>query len=62
MHDDATFALPAETLTSDERLTALAAILASAIAQTKSLETNDNSPIDEDSALGIFTIALGPRS
>lgn len=46
MPDDITFSPPAETLTTDERLTELAAILAGAIARTNPPETNENSPHD----------------
>lgn len=54
MQDDIAFAPPAETLTTDERLAELAAILASAIARTNPRETNDNSPLDGDSSLDIL--------
>jgi hypothetical protein len=47
MQDDIAFAPPAETLTTDERLAELAAILASAIARTNPRETNENSPLSE---------------
>ncbi|MBD3763144.1 MAG: hypothetical protein IE929_20705, partial [Rhizorhabdus sp.] len=54
MQDDIAFAPPADTLTTDERLAELAAILASAIARTKPLETNEISPLDGDSSLDIL--------
>lgn len=56
MHDDIAFAPPAETLTTDERLTELAAILASAIARTNPLEMNENSSLDGDSSLDILAL------
>lgn len=56
MQDDITFAPSAETLTTDERLTELATILASAIARTNPPETNDNSPLDGDSSLDILAL------
>jgi hypothetical protein len=56
MPDDITFAAPAETLSTDERLTELAAVLASAIARTNPLATNENSPLDGDSSLDILAI------
>jgi hypothetical protein len=56
MQDDIAFAPPAETLTTDERLTELAAILASVIARTNPRETNENSPLDGDSSLDILAL------
>ncbi len=56
MQDDIAFAPPAETLTTDERLAELAAILASAIARPKPLETNEISPLDGDSSLDILAL------
>lgn len=56
MQDDIAFAPPAETLTTDERLAELAAILASAIARTNLMETNENSPLDGDSSLDILAL------
>ena len=56
MHDDITFAPPADTLTTDERLTELAAILAGAIARTNPPEINENSPLDGDSSLDILAL------
>ena len=56
MPADITFAPPADTLTTDERLTELAAILASAISRTNPRETNENSPLDGDSSLDIFAL------
>lgn len=56
MQDDITFAAPAETLSSDERLTGLAAILASAIARTNPPETNEKSPLVGDSSLDILAL------
>lgn len=59
MPDDITFAPPAETLTTDERLAELAAILASAITRINPPETNENSPRDGVSSLD--TLALRRR-
>lgn len=56
MPDDIAFAPPAETLTTDERLTELAAILASAITSTNPRKTNENSPLDGDSSLDILAL------
>ena len=56
MPDDITFAPPADTLTTDERLTELATILATAIARTNLRETNENSPLDGDSSLDILAL------
>ncbi len=56
MSHDSTFAPPAETLTTDERLTELAAILASAIDRSNPSETNRNSPLDGDSSLDILAL------
>jgi hypothetical protein len=56
MPDDSTFAPPADTLNTDERLTELAAILAGAIARTNPLKTNENSPFDGDSSLDILAL------
>ena len=56
MPDDSTFALPAETLSTDERLTELAAILAGAIARTNPPKMNGNTPLDGDSSLDILAL------
>ncbi|WP_136646608.1 hypothetical protein [Tabrizicola sp. YIM 78059] len=56
MQDDIAFAPPAETLSTDERLTELAAILASAIARTNPREKNENSPLSGDSSLDILAL------
>ena len=56
MQDDIAFAPPAETLTTDERLAELAAILASAIARTNPMEMKENSPLDGDSSLDILAL------
>lgn len=56
MQDDIAFAPPAETLTTDERLAELAAILSSAIARTNPREKNENSPHDGDSSLDILAL------
>ena len=56
MHDNSTFAPPADTLNTDERLTELAAILASAVARTNPKKTNENSPLDGDSSLDILAL------
>ena len=59
MQEDIAFAPPVDTLTTDERLAELAAILASAIARTNPRETNENSPLVGDSSLD--TLALRRR-
>jgi len=46
---DANFAPPPETLTSDERLTELARILATAVDRTNPQRINENSANDADS-------------
>lgn len=56
MHDHSTFAPPAETLTTDERLAELAAILAGAIARTNPPETNENSSLGGVSSLDILAL------
>lgn len=56
MPNDIAFAPPAETLTTDERLTELAVILASAIAHANPREKNENSPLDGDSSLDILAL------
>jgi hypothetical protein len=56
VHDDITFAPPANTLSTNERLTELAAILAGAIARTNPPETNKISPLDGDSSLDILAL------
>lgn len=56
MPDDIAFAPPAETLTTDERLAELAAILADAIMRTNPQESNENSPHDGDSSLDILAL------
>ncbi len=56
MQDDIAFAPSAETLTTDERLAELTAILAGAIARTNPPEMNENSPLDGDSSLDILTL------
>lgn len=56
MQDDIAFAPPAETLTTDERLAELAAILASAIARTNPRKMNEDSPLDGDSSLDILAL------
>jgi hypothetical protein len=56
MPDDIAFAPPAETLTTDERLAELAAILASAVARTNPRGTNENSPLSGDSSLDILAL------
>ncbi len=56
MQDDIASARPAETLTTDERLAELAAILAGAIARTKPRETNKKSPLIGDSSLDILAL------
>ena len=54
MQDDIAFAPPAETLTNDERLTELAAILARTIARTNPPKLNGNSPLEGASSLDIL--------
>jgi hypothetical protein len=56
MPDDITFAPPADTLTTDERLTELTAILAGAIARTNPPEMNGNIPLDRDCSLDILAL------
>ena len=56
MPDDITFAPPADTLTTDERLTELAAILAGAIARANPSKTHHNSSLDGDSSLDILAL------
>ena len=56
MPDDSTFAPPADTLTTAERLAELVTILASAVARTNPRETNEKSPLDEDSSLDILAL------
>jgi len=56
MPDDITFARPADTLTTDERLAELAAILAGAIARTNPREKNEKSPLAGDSSLDILAL------
>jgi hypothetical protein len=56
MHDNSTFAPPADTLTTDERLAELAAILASAISRTNPPKMNGNSSLDGDSSLDILAL------
>lgn len=56
MPDDITFAPPAETLTTDQRLAELATILASAIARTNPRVMNENSPLNGDSSLDILAL------
>ena len=56
MQDDNSFAPPADTLSTDERLTELAAILAGGIARTNPRETNANSPLDGGSSLDILAL------
>ncbi|KUF08698.1 hypothetical protein [Pseudoponticoccus marisrubri] len=56
MPNDITFAPPADTLSTDERLAELAAILAGAIARTIPPETNQKSSLDGDSSLDILAL------
>lgn len=56
MQDGIAFPPPAETLTIDERLAELAAILASALARANPREKNENSPLDGDSSLDILAL------
>ena len=56
MPNDITFAPPADTLTTDERLTELAGILAGAIARTNPRTKNENSPLDGESSLDILAL------
>jgi hypothetical protein len=50
------FAAPPETLTTEERLAELAAILAAAIARSNPPQTNENSPQFGDSSLDILAL------
>ena len=56
MPNDIAFAPLADTLTTNERLAELAAILAGAIAHINPPETNENSPLDGDSSLDILAL------
>jgi hypothetical protein len=56
MPDNITFSPPIETLTTDERLLELSAILAGAVARTNPPETNEKSPLDGDSSLDILAL------
>jgi len=56
MPDDITFAPAADTLSTNERLTELATILAGAIARTNPPESNENSRLDGDSSLDILAL------
>lgn len=51
-----TFAAPLDTLTTEERLAELAAILASAISRSKPRQINENSPNLGDSSLDILAL------
>ena len=53
---DIALAPPADTLTTDDRLAELAAILAGAIARTNPPETNEKSPLCGDSSLDILAL------
>ncbi len=56
MPDDLSFAPPAETLTTSQRLAELAAILAGAVSRTNPLTTHENSLTDPDSSLDILAL------
>ena len=56
MPNDIAFAPPAETLTTDERLTGLSTILAIGVARTNPPETKEKSPLDGDSSLDILAL------
>jgi hypothetical protein len=56
MPDDLSFAPPAETLTSSQRLAELADILAAAISRANPLAKNENSPTAPDSSLDILAL------
>ena len=56
MPNDITFAPPADTLSTNERLTELASILASAISRSNPPETNENSPLEGDRSLDILAL------
>ena len=56
MQDDIAFAPPAETLTTDERLAELAAILATAIARTNPQKSIENCLLGGDSSLDILAL------
>ncbi|WP_204114578.1 hypothetical protein [Shimia biformata] len=56
MSDDLSFAPPAETLTTNQRLAELAKILAGAVSRANPLTTHENSPTDPDSSLDILAL------
>ncbi len=56
MPDDLSFAPPAETLTTSQRLAELADILAGAISRANPQKTCENSSADPDSSLDILAL------
>lgn len=56
MPDDSSFAPPAETLATSQRLAELADILAGAVSRANPPKTHDNSPTDPDSSLDILAL------
>ena len=58
---DVNFALPTETLTTDERLAELARILAAAVDRSNPPKINENSANNEDSSLDILALVRRRR-
>ena len=58
---DVNFAPPPETLTTDERLTELARILAAAVDRANPQKISENSANDGDSSLDILTLVRRRR-
>jgi len=56
MPDDLSFAPPAESLTTSQRLAELTDILAGAISRANPSKTHENSPKDPDSSLDILAL------
>lgn len=56
MPDDLSFAPPAETLSTSQRLAELVDILAGAVSRANPLTKNDNSSTDPDSSLDILAL------
>lgn len=56
MPDDLSFAPPAETLTTSQRLDELTEILSGAISRANPQRSHDNSPTDPDSSLDILAL------
>ena len=56
MPDDFSFASPAETLTTNQRLAELADILAGGISRANPPKTHENSPTEPNSSLDILAL------